>query len=170
MQQRPYSPEILPISPRFANRYSVWAGRGGAGREGGEPHFITPGEITMGRLPRPYCSLFAGPGLTSPFPVEPEPARRHRGAAAPSPRRPLREVALPSIRAAVAFPRASQGAGSSAPRATGTQSGKGGRWRRGGRSGRWEAARVRRSLGERGVPRGSKGGALLPRLNDNDHP
>lgn len=44
VQKQPHSPEILPRSPHFVNRYST---PGGGEWEGGEPHFIRPGEITM---------------------------------------------------------------------------------------------------------------------------
>ena len=108
---------FCPFSPHFANRYSARAGGGGAGRDAGEPHFIRPREITMGQPPRPYCSLFPGPGLTSPCPAEPEPAQQHLRAAATPPRHPLWEGALPSTGAATASPGASPspGAGGSAP-------------------------------------------------------
>lgn len=139
----------------------IQSGRGwGAGREGGEPHFIRPGEITMGRLPRPYCSLVAEPGLTSPFPAEP---KLPVGTAEPRHPRPAArfgEGALPSSRAAVALSGPTPGAGDSAPRAARTQSGKGGR--AGGAAGARGARRqprsgaARESAGFRGAARATR--------------
>lgn len=149
------------MSPHFANRYSPSNGEGG-----GEPHFIRPGEITIGVATLGFIVH------SSRSPSCQAPAQRNaslcEGSKEPwhPPQPAIGEGALPiSMGSRGGVP------GSKRLRFRRPAPEVGGRacWRGAGRSPRGEAPGPPQPQRAR-VRQDSQGGALLPQLHENEHP